>query len=168
MKKMRRVGQTISLCMGITLSLCLSLFGNLRSGHFVWQQWLLSFGISLTISLAIGLSVPMKKINDSECRRHNLNPRAFSTHLLLSLISDAIFTPVITIVMVLFAYFSATRHGAQLNLPIMMITSILESYVVGYVLILIFTPLYTKLSFKIHKVSPDGEKRNPESALEVK
>lgn len=148
-KKMKKIGRLISVFMGVTLSLFLSLFGNLFSGHFAWQNWLISFGITLIISLVIGFSVPMKKVNDSECRRHNLNPNAFSTHLLLSLISDAIFTPAITIVMVLFAYFMATKSGAQLNLLKMMITSILESYAIGYILILIFTPLYTKLAFKI-------------------
>ena len=150
-KKMRKIGRTISVFMGFTLSLFLSLFGNLTSGHFSWQGWLISFGASLIISLIIGFAVPMKKVNDSECRRHNLDPNKFSTHLLLGLISDAIFTPIISIAMVLLAYFMATRQGAQLNLAIMMITSILDCYAVGYLLILIFTPLYTKLAFRLFR-----------------
>lgn len=151
-KKMRSISWQISICMGFTLSLFLSLMGNLLGGHFTYQNWLLSFALSFVISLIIGFSVPMKKINDSECRRHNLNPNKFSTHLLLSLISDAIFTPVISIAMVLLAYFMATKHGANLKLVPMLITSVLECYAVGYVLILIFTPLYTKLVFKINRM----------------
>ena len=147
-KKMKKIGLIMSILMGITLSFFLSLMGNIISGHFTLQGWIISFLLSLVISLIIGFLVPMKKVNDHFCGRYGLAPGKISTKCVESLISDLIYTPVITIAMVVFAYISATSHGAQIPLLPMLLSSLIVCLAVGFVLIFIFQPLYLKMLMK--------------------
>lgn len=148
MKKMRKIGRQMSLLMGVTLSFFLSLTGILSSGKFTLPGFLISFVVSLVISLIIGFLVPMKKVNDSLGAKLGLNPRTLKTRLFESLISDLIYTPIITLIMITMAYRNATSHGAQIPYVPMLVKGMVLSMIVGYVLIFIFMPLFMKLVMK--------------------
>jgi hypothetical protein len=140
--------------MGVTLSFVLSLVGTLSSGNFTLPGFLLSFGVSLGISLMIGYVVPIKLITDACTRRLGLNPRAFGTRLFEALVSNLIFTPVMTLTMVTLAYRQATAHGAQLAYGPMLLRSLLLSFVVAYAVILIVTPLFIGFLMKKNGIDP--------------
>lgn len=98
----------MSILMGVTLSFFMSLLGTLISGHFTFVSWLISFGISLAISLFIGFVVPMPRIEAAACRKAKLHPGTLPATLLSALISDTIYTPLMTVVMVLIMVGTAT------------------------------------------------------------
>lgn len=158
-KAMKKVGLLMSLFMGITLSIFLSLTGLLQSGQsFTFLDFLLNFGISFVISMVIGFIVPMKKVGESAVRGAKLRPGSWGARFLESLISDLIYTPVITVAMVTIAYFNVMSHipegvAGPPYVP-MLIKSLLISLGVGYVLIFIFMPLYLKLSMKLCGIAP--------------
>lgn len=148
-KKMKKIGLLMNLCMGITLSFFLSLAGTLTSGHFAVPEWLISFGISAVISIIIGFIVPMKKINDAIEKRPGCEPGKLTTRLVESAISDLIYTPILSLCMVIFARSRALAHGAQLPpFLIMYAKSLLATLVVGFFLILVFTPIFLKILLK--------------------
>lgn len=144
-ENMKSIGIKMSILMGITLSFSLSLTGNLSSGRFSIPAFLSGFVISLIISLVIGFLVPMGKLGASFCRKLGLNSGTLGARLFESLISDIVYTPLITFIMVTMAYKSAVSHGAKLSYLPMLGKSLIISLVVGYILIFIFMPLYLKL-----------------------
>ena len=144
-KQMKAVGIKMSLCMGVTLSFFLSLTGSLASRHFTVQGWLINFVISTVISLIIGFAVPVRRLSEAACSKLNMSPGRFSTRCLESLISDLIYTPVITFFMVFFAYRKAVSLGAQIPFLPMFLSSLVICLIAGFVLIMIFMPLYLKL-----------------------
>ncbi|MBR1763791.1 MAG: hypothetical protein IJ746_00170 [Ruminococcus sp.] len=145
---MKKIGMQVSILMSLTLSFCLSLSGNLLSGKFTVPGFLISFAASTVISLVIGLLVPMKRVGDAAVSKAGLKEHSLPARCLESLISDLIYTPFITLVMVFLAYKNATRHGADLSFLPMFGKSLLSSMVIGFVLIFIFQPLYVKLVLK--------------------
>lgn len=155
---MKKIGRQMSIYMGVTLSFFLSLVGTLTSGHFTVPGWLSSFVVSTVISLLIGLVVPMKKVTDSVNAKCGMQPGKLSTRCLESLISDLIYTPIITFVMVFLAYKIATSHGAKMPFLPMFLSSLVICMVVGYILIFVFTPFYMKLVMKKNGIpQPGGE-----------
>ena len=70
------------------------------------------------------------------------------TRLFESLISDLIYTPIITLIMITLAHHNATSHGAQIPYVPMLLKGMLLSLAVGYVLIFLFMPLFMKLVMK--------------------
>lgn len=164
-KKMRTIGRQISVLMGVTLSFCLSLVGTLTSGHFTPSGWVVSFLASTVISLIIGFFVPMKKVLDSADEKAGLKPNTLPARFLESLISDVIYTPIITLSMVALAYMGLSRAAAmnpQMVLPPfapMFLRSLLITMIVGYILIFILMPIYMKLVMKRHGLAggPQGK-----------
>ena len=142
---MRKIGRKMSVLMGVTLSFFLSLQGNLLSGRFTVPAFLISFAASTAISLVIGFFVPMKKVGDGVCAALGLSPRTIPARCAESLVSDLIYTPVITLAMVALAWRMATSHGAQVPFLPMFLHSLGISMITGFVLIFIFMPLYMKL-----------------------
>lgn len=147
-KMMRRIGMKISICMGVSLSFFLSLTGIATSGHFSLHAWIRSFVISALISLIISFLVPMKKVNDKIIEKYGLQPGAVSTRCITSLISDLIYTPVITLCMIYLAYKSATAYGAQLHFLPMYLSSLIMCFVIGFILIFILEPVFIKMFVK--------------------
>lgn len=145
---MKKIGMQVSILMSVTLSFCLSLAGNLMSGHFTPVGFIVSFVASTVISLIIGLFVPMKKLGDAAAAKAGLDERSLPARLLTSLISDLIYTPFITLAMVFLAYKNATKNGADMSFLPMFLKSLVSSLLIGYVLIFIFTPLYVNLVVK--------------------
>ena len=97
----------MSLLMGVTLSFFMSLIGTLTSGHFTFVTWLISFLISFVISLVIGFLVPLPKIDAAVCRKMKLRPHSVQANLMSALISNTIYTPIMSVVMVLIMVGSA-------------------------------------------------------------
>ena len=142
---MKKVGRRMGILMGVTLSFALSLLGNLTSGHFTLQGFLISFAASTLISLIIGFFLPMKKIGDSFCAALHLKPRSLPAHCAGSFLSDLIYTPVITLAMVALAWKMAVSHGMQMPFLPVFLHSLGLSMIAGFVLIFIFMPLYLRL-----------------------
>ena len=143
---MKRINRRISILMGVTLSLCLSLVAHLfLADKFTFLGFLLSFAVSLTISLIIGLIIPMKKVNDAVDRSLHLRPFSIQARLVESLVSDLIYTPVMTVIMTTISYFIAKNNGAEIPYVPMLLKSLLVCFLVGYVLIFIFQPLFMTL-----------------------
>lgn len=159
MKKMKTIGRQISILMGITLSFCLSLVGTLTSGHFTVPGWLLSFVASTVISLIIGFFVPMKRVLDGVDKKAGLQPGTLGARCMESLISDLIYTPVITLAMVGLAFAGLSRAKAmnpQMVLPPfvpMFLKSLVITMIVGYVLIFLLMPVFMKLVMKKHGIT---------------
>ncbi|MBQ9605302.1 MAG: hypothetical protein IJR45_07805 [Firmicutes bacterium] len=145
---MRSAGIKMSLLMGVTLSFFLSLTGLLSSGKFTVMGFVSSFFVSLIISIVIGFLVPMKKVSESLSKKFGIKPRTLGARLFDSLVSDIIYTPVISFCMVTLAYIGATRQGAQISYLPMLLKSLVLTLIVGYVLIFIFMPIYVKMCFK--------------------
>lgn len=143
---MKKIGRRMSILMGVSLSFCLSLLGNLTSGHFTLPGFLISFAVSTLISLIIGFLVPMKKVGDGLANALHLKPRSLPAHCAESFVSDLIYTPVITLAMVALAWKMATSHGAQMPFFPMFLHSLVLSMIVGYVLIFILMPVFFKLT----------------------
>ncbi len=148
---MKTIGIKMSILMGLTLSFFLSLvgtfFGTMRAGRpFPPVGWLISFFVSLAVSLIIGFAVPMGRISrsvDKEFGHGTLKAR-----LVDALISDLIYTPVITLLMVFLNYRQAVAQGSQAPFLAMFLPSLALCLVVGYVLIFIFQPMFMKQLMK--------------------
>ena len=145
---MKKIGRQMSIMMGLTLSLVLSFVGVFTSGQFTLPAFIMSFLESLVISLIIGMFVPMKKVGDAACSKAGISERPLACRALESLVSDLIYTPVITFVMVFMAYKQATKHGAPLSFGPMLGKSMVMSLVVAYLFIFLVTPNYMKFILK--------------------
>ncbi len=98
---MKKAGMLISVLMGVSMSFFLSLTGTLLSGHFTVPMWLISFGISLVISLMIGFIVPMKPLTDKVCAKFGADEKSIKEKLISAAVGDIVYTPVITVIMCL-------------------------------------------------------------------
>ena len=152
--KMRRVGLQMSILMGLTLSVCLSLIGQLSSGHFSVSGLLLNILVSSVVSIGIGLIIPMGPLNMTLDKSLGFKPGSIKAHLVEAFVSDLIYTPIITVIMIFLNYIRATSHIKEFNegpgIPLapMLAKGLAISFVAGYILIFVFQPIYMKLVFK--------------------
>lgn len=149
----------MSILMGITLSFCLSLIGNLTSGDgFKIMPFLICFAASAVISLVIGFVVPMKKVEGGLNKALNLKERSLPAKLVSTFVSSLIYTPVITLAMTALVRMMVMKaSNGHAELPpfiIMFLRSLIISFIAGYFIILIITPIFLKLSMKINGVTP--------------
>ncbi len=151
LKVMKKIGLGMNILMGLTMSVFLSLIGNLMSPQFSFIAFLISFLISTVISIILGFLIPMKKVGDTVVKAARLHPGSIGARCLESFISDLIYTPIMTVSMVFFAYIMA---GGNMPFIPTLLRSLLVSMIVGFVLILVFMPLYLKLLMKINGVAP--------------
>ncbi len=84
--------------MGVTLSLYMSIYNNCQSGNFSVPMLLVSFVVSFIISVLIGLIIPMPKISRALAKKFKPGPGLRAVD---ALVSDAIYTPIITLFMIL-------------------------------------------------------------------
>lgn len=138
----------MSLMIGGTISFVNSLVGTLSSGRFTFGGFLLSFLISFLIGFGLGLLIPIKKIGDTLIRKNGLQPGTRKARLLEALVSDLVYSPIMTFVMVYLAYSQATSHGAKIPFGPMLLKSECISFVAAFILSFLLTPFYTKLIFK--------------------
>ena len=145
---MKRTGRKVSLMMGVILSFFQSLAGQLRSGQFSVPGWLISLALSVAVSWIIGFLVPVGKVGMNAVCRAGLERDSLKARLLQTLVSDLIFSPVITLVNVILAYRNARGHGAPVSFFGMLLPSLGISLVLGFVLVFIFQPICMKLAMK--------------------
>lgn len=151
-KNMRKVGMLMNVLMGFTMSLVLSLVGTLSGGHFTVPGWLMSFGISFVISLVIGFLVPIKLLGDKACGKFKINPMSFKGTLVSACVSDLIYTPLITIIMVVTMLGNATKNAPEgaivPTVGQVLPGSLILCLVVGYIVIVLVQPLFLKMLIK--------------------
>ena len=155
----RKIGQKMSIYMGVTLSFILSLVGTLTSGHFTVMGFLISFIASTIVALIIGKVVPMGKISQDAVKKCNLIPSSVQARMLSALISDLIYTPIITALMVFIAYRQAVSRGASLNYWGMLLPSLLLSLVVAFFCIYFIEPVYMNKIMQDIKKGTSGSGR---------
>lgn len=152
---MKKIATLMSIYMGIIMSLVLSLVGTLTSGHFTMISWMISFGISLVISLLIGFLVPVKRIGDAACKACSVEPLSMKGNALSSLVSDVIYTPLITVIMVVVMLKMAAAHapeGAQIpTVGYVLPASLIICLIVGYIVIAIMQPVLINALMKKYK-----------------
>ena len=143
-KLIKKAGLQISVYMGITMSFFLSLIENILSGHFDLVLFLVTFALSTTLSLIIGLVVPLSLINSAV--EEKLGQGTILYRCVSSFISDLIYTPVLTLAMVSLVRIMLPREAVENlpPLPKMFIGSLIPAMIVGFILILIFIPLFQK------------------------
>jgi hypothetical protein len=149
----------MSLMMGITLSLCLSFVGTFTSGSFTIGGFMVSFLESLVISLVIGYFVPIKRLEDKACEKAGITGKPLACRALGSLISDLIYTPIITIFMVTinFVKIPAAHRPPYV---LMLGKSMLISLVVAYLIVFLVAENFMKIIMKRNGVGrpPEGKK----------
>ena len=145
---MKSIKVIMGLLMGVTLSLCLSFVGTFTSGSFTVPSFIISFFESLVISFVIGLFVPMKDIERNICIKAGVREKPFARRALGSLVSDLIYTPVITVAMVTLAYFHIPAPHRP-PYPVMLGKSMLISLVVAYLIIFLVTDKYMGIAMKV-------------------
>lgn len=161
---MKKIGILMSVYMGLIMSFCLSLAGTLMGGHFTIPGWLVSFAISLVISLIIGFLVPIKKVSDAICRKFKVEPESMDGNRISSLVSDIIYTPVITVVMVVIMVGNARKHipeeilasGQGPSLGKELLIALPMCFVIGYVIIMIVQPILVKALIKKYAKGGQG------------
>ena len=129
---MKKVGRKMSMLMGITLSFCMSLIGNITSGNFKVPALVTSFLVRLGLE------------------EHSLGARCIE-----SLVADLIFTPVMTVAMVSFAYMMAKKHDEAMPYVPALLRSLGIGLVLGFMLAFVLTPVYLKIAMK--GAGPDRE-----------
>ena len=150
-EKDKKIGRDMSLLMGFTMSLFLSLVGTATSGHFTVQGWLISFVASLAVSLVIGFVIPVGKVSGDVSRSFNLVRGTMKARLVESLTSNLIYTPILTFLMVTLAYNMAMRQSggmADLQFGPMFIHSLIITFIVGYILVFFLQPFFVKRLLK--------------------
>lgn len=158
-KQMRKTGIKIALIMALLMSFGLSLTGNLMAERPPEMPMMASiigflacFALSFVISFAIGLLVPMPKVNAALARKFHLQPRTLKTHIVESVASNLIYTPLITTAMVAFVYFALMPDGHKPPFLPMFIHSQIICFIVAQVLIFVFVPIILK--FALPKMPP--------------
>ncbi len=142
----RKIGSFMNIVMGLTLSFCLSLLGVLTSEKgFTLPGFLVSFAVSFVISLFIGFSVRVGMIEGMICGMAGLKEGTAGARVLGSVVSDLIYTPLITFCMVLMAWFMANK---QFHLGSTFFKSLVMSLIAAFVIIFIVKPLYLKMAVK--------------------
>ena len=163
MDKGKKIGLQMGLLMSVTLSLFLSATGLISAGQFSVPALLINFAVSFVISMIISVLIPMHKVTAAADRKFGFQPGRLGTRFFETLLSDLIYTPILTFAMVTIAYRHAISQvspnapaGAGPKYGPMLLKGMIISLIVGYVLIFIFMPLYLKLVMKKNGVGPMG------------
>lgn len=143
----KKIKLSMSIMMGVTLSLCLSFVGTFTSGSFTPGAFLVSFMESLVISLVIGYFVPMKKLEDSACEKFGVTGKPLACRAVGSLVSDLIYTPIITIAMVTINFFKIPAAHRPPYI-IMLGKSMLISLVVAYLIVFLVGDNFMRMILK--------------------
>lgn len=151
-KQMRAIGMKVALAMALLMSFGLSLTGTLMAERPPEMPLIASvigfiecFVLSFAISFAIGIIVPMPKVNAALARKFHLQPRTLKAHIVESIASNLIYTPLITTAMVLFVYFTMIPEGHKPPFLPMFIHSQVVCFIVAQVLIFALVPIVLKM-----------------------
>lgn len=145
---MKKVGRKMSVMMGVTMSFCMSLIGNLTSGHFTVPGLIISFILSTIICLIIGLFVPIGLIAQKASAKCGLEKGSLGARGLESLVTDLFFTPIMTTAMISYAYTMSKKHGEAMKFLPAFLSSLGIGLIVCFLLAFILTPVYLKIAMK--------------------
>jgi len=145
--------------MGLSISLAMSIVGPALSGHPSFPAFIVSFLCSSVISIIIAIIVPIKKITDSACEKIHLNPEGVGGRFFSALVSDLIFTPIMTFLMVFMNYKRAKMFDPGLSFVSMFLGNVFISFTIAYLIILVFLPLFIKGSIAIVKNFDESEEK---------
>ena len=151
-KQMLKVGMEMNILMSVSMSLCLSLTGLLSSGQFTISGFFESFLISLVISFLLGIFISIPRIHEAVEKKFGLKRDSLSTRAIESLLSDLIYTPLMSVIMITLAWITARTHGANPPLLMMLLKGLGLSLITAYLLIFLFEPLFLKVVLKHNKV----------------
>lgn len=157
-EQMKIIARQMSIRMGIVVSFCMSLVGTLASGHFTPVGFIISFIASMIVALLIGRFVPVGKISHDFIQKRGMQPGKLSARLAEAMISNLVYTPVITLAMVALAYFMAMRQSngmAQISFLPMFLHSLLICFIVGFFVIFLIQPIFLKSLMKKYGVNPE-------------
>lgn len=144
----KKISREISLLMGLTMSCVLTVVGLVSSGQFTFQKFLISFPLSFIISLIIGLFIPMKEISNTLVRKCHFTSGTLKARLLEALVTDVLFSPLMTFIMVFMAWKQATAHGARIPFGPMLLRAEIISFIAAFVLGYLVTPVITGFVLK--------------------
>lgn len=158
---MKKIMITMTILMGLIMSLVLSLVNTALSGHFTLPGFLISFLVSFVISLIIGFLIPVKKLGDAFCKKLNAVPESPKGTFLSAIVSDLIYTPVITVVMVVLMVTNARKQipeevlsaGGGPSIARTLPVSLIVSLLVGYIVIILVQPVLVKALIGKNKMS---------------
>jgi hypothetical protein len=105
----------------------------------------------------------MKPLTDKLGAKAGLEDGTLRKRLFDSLISDLIYTPIMTFIMVRMAYTQEVKQGYSGDFGTMFIPSLFLSLVIGYILIFFLMPLFLKLVMKQAGIQPPMGGRTPEN-----
>ena len=167
-KQMKKVGLKISFMMALMMSFALSLTGNLTAEHppempmiAIIIGFLESFVLSFAVSFGIVLVVWMLMVIAALGREFHLRPRTLKAHIVESIVSNLIYTPLMTTAMVTFVYFFLIPPGHRPPYLPMFISSQVICLVVAQVLIFIFEPIIIKIAMPKMPPRPPFEQEHP-------
>ena len=150
-EQMRKINRSMSIKMGITMSFFMSLIGMSTSGHFTIPGFVVSFVISSIISLVIGFLIPMGRLSAMACKALKFQRGSLPARIVETVVSDLVYTPVMTLAMVGLAYNMAMKQSggmADLNFARMFFPSLIICFLAGLVIIFIIQPVYFKQTMK--------------------
>ena len=142
----------MSLLMGLSMSFILTIVGMLTAGQFTVPGFLKSFLISFVVSMIIGLIIPIRKVSNGVLKKLDARPGTLKARILEALVSDVLYSPLMTLVMVYLAYREATSHGARIPFGPMLLKSEIISFIVAFILSFILTPVFMKTVVKKNTV----------------
>lgn len=152
----KAVTSRMNVMMGVLMSLVLSFVGTYTSGHFSIESFITCSIISMVISIMLGFVIPIRKICKDMCKKMNLKDDSLPARIVNALISDMLYTPLITFIMVGFSIsriVKASNGQAQIPFIPVFLRSLLICFCVGYVVIFIFQPLLLK--YLLRKMNHD-------------
>ena len=144
---MKTPARKMSLMMGSSMSLTLSMIGMISANAFTLPRFLLSFAVSFAISFMITSLVPIPKITAAPAEKLGLAPGSLARRALEALLSDLMLTPLMTFVMVYMAYTRAVSHGARIPFGPMILRSEIISIIAAFILIFFLSPVFLKIAF---------------------
>ena len=114
-----------------------------------------SLFLLLGVALIIGFIVPIGKLGKGASGRLGLEEHSLGARCIESLVADLIFTPVMTVAMVSFAYMMAKKHDEAMPYVPALLRSLAIGLVLGFMLAFVLTPVYLKIAMK--GAGPDRE-----------
>ncbi len=142
----QKAGLKMSLLMGLMMSFSLSLIGLLSAGRFTLSGFLVNFLTSFVISFLLGMILPVRKIAMKAAGA--FPPGSLKSRAVEALVSDLLYTPLMTFVMVYISYRQAVSHGAKIPFGPMLLKSELISIFFAFFLIFFLSPVLMKIAFK--------------------
>jgi len=148
---MKKVGIKIGMMMGAVLSFFQALAGLLSAGQFTLPAFLSSFVISMLVSWVISYFIPIQKLSQSASSKCGFAPHTLRAKLVETLVSNLIFTPIMCFFNIFMAWRNMVAHGAQVKLLPMYLGALPLSFVLGYILVFVFTPICVQLAVNSSK-----------------